>query len=365
MVEMVKGIFEREGIVGKAIGDAAPLNKQTAYFIGQGVGTFLARKHGVQQVIVGRDNRQSSYDLQKALIEGLKRSTMHVTDIGLVATPLVYWHATQAQGDAVGGVMVTGSYRAPEFNGVKLMLGAQQVHGQDLAIIATLIAEKKFAYGGGEVAVNQSAYSQYTRALREQVQIGRRLHVVVDAANGTAGLFVPRLMELWKQQFTGLFIRPDGRFPNHLPDPTSPSKLQALAQKVTEVRADIGIAYDGDGTRLAVVDERGKLVPPARILAWMATQALARQPEALWVLDERFSSRALATLQQVGGRPLSAEGLAAIKATMHQQHAVLAGSAEGHLMFAAAGGYEDAFIATGRILEALAQSDQPLSQVIA
>lgn len=365
MVDIDPGIFKKYDIRGKAMGDDAALTPAVATAIGQGMGTLFQRMKRQTQVVVGRDNRHTSYDLQQALMQGLARSGMSVMDIGLVSTPLVYWHAVNA--GKIGGVMVTGSHLSPPYNGFKMCLGAISVYGNDVQMVRQYIEKGDLAYGtgAGKIEANHGAYSQYIRDITDRISIPRRLKVVVDPGNGTGGLFAPRLMELWEQDMTGIFIEPDADYPNHQPDPQKEENIIALAAKVREVDADIGLAFDGDADRVGVVDENGYLVRADRVLALLAKDMLMRQPGAAVVADVLSSQVLFDTVKQAGGLPvMAASGHAMVKDTMRDENALLGGEMSGHIFpgedyF----GFDDAFFAAGRVLQLLANSDQTLSEM--
>lgn len=365
MVKVSPGIFKKYDIRGIAAGSDAPLNRDIALWIGQGIGTYLQRMENQERVIVGRDNRHTSYDLQDALMDGLKRTGCKVTDIGLVSTPLVYWHAVQA--GHIGGVMVTGSHLAPEYNGFKICVGARNIYDAGIKIIARLIEGRDFAFAAsaGAITVNQSAYSHYVSDLAHRLQIPRRLKVVIDPGNGTGGLFAPRLLELWGQQVIGIHLEPDGSYPNHQPDPSDEKNLFALSAKVRETGADIGIAFDGDADRMGVVDEKGQSIVADRILALLARDMLKRHPGAVVIGDVLCSQVLFDTIKKSGGIPFMApSGHSIVKDAMRERKALLGGEQSGHIFLGEDYfGYDDGYFAAGRVLQLLAGSDKPLSDL--
>ncbi|MDQ7034311.1 MAG: hypothetical protein Q9P01_05600 [Anaerolineae bacterium] len=159
MVDINQSIFKKYDIRGKAMGDDAVINNDVAFAIGQAIGTYFQRFHQTKQVVVGRDNRHTAYDLQSALMAGIQRAGGDIMDIGLVSTPLVYWYAVDK--DNIGGVMVTGSHLAPEYNGFKTCLGAQTIFGGEIKVVQSIITENQYTYGSGQYNQNTSAYSQY------------------------------------------------------------------------------------------------------------------------------------------------------------------------------------------------------------
>jgi phosphomannomutase / phosphoglucomutase len=365
MTTISSSLFKKYDIRGKALGVNPPLTRDAALTIGQAIGTYLQRTEAMQRVIVGRDNRATSYDLQQALMEGMRRSSMKVIDIGLVSTPLVYWHAVH-EGN-IGGVMVTGSHLAPEYNGFKICVGNRNIYGAGIQSIASLIEESHLAYGAseGEITVNARAYSQYINDLSERIKIPRSLKVVVDPGNGTGGIFAPRLMEHWGMEMTGIFIEPDATYPNHQPDPSDAKNLVALAAKVRETGADIGIAFDGDADRMGVVDEQGNPIAADRILALLAQDMLTRHPGAAVVGDVLCSQVLFDAVKDAGGVPyMAASGHSIVKDMMRAKRALLGGEMSGHIFVGEDYfGFDDGYLVAGRVLQLLAHGTQTMSQL--
>jgi len=356
-------LFKKYDVRGVAQGENATLTRQAAQSIGQAFATYLQRQHHINRVVIGRDNRLTSYDLQEAFMEGLAQAGSKISDLGLVSTPLVYWHAVHEGG--IGGVMVTGSHLAPHYNGFKFSIGAENLWGEALQSIGQMAQAHDFTYGKGssERIVNTSAYSHYTRDIAKRVQVARRLKVVVDAGNGTGGIFAPRLLELWGQDASGLYLEPDGHFPNHLPNPQDEANVADLGQRVRELGADVGLAFDGDADRVGVVDEQGRLIPADRLLALLARDLLARHPGAAVVGEVLCSQVLFDVVRQHGGiAHLAPSGHSVVKAAMRQTGALLGGEMSGHIFLAEDFyGVDDAYLVAGRLLALLAAQDQPLS----
>lgn len=361
MTEIAASIFKKYDIRGRATGEGAPLNKEAAFAIGQAIGTHLQRIRYVQRVVVGRDNRSSSFDLQEALMNGLKRSGMRVIDIGLVSTPLVYWHAVQ-EGN-VGGVMVTGSHLGPDQNGFKISVGAENLWDVQIQQLRQIIERNDFSYGSGEISSNLSAYSDYVRDLTQRIQISRPLKVVIDPGNGTGGLFAPRLFKLWGMETTGIYIEPDGSFPNHVPNPQEAENMRDLGAKVVEMGADLGIAFDGDADRMGVVDERGRMITADRVLALLAQDMLKRRPGALVIGDVLCSQALFDTIERSNGEAMmAASGHSIVKDMMRENHALLGGEMSGHIFLGEDYfGFDDGYFAAGRFMQLVAAADQPVS----
>ncbi len=355
------GLFKKYDIRGSAEGDNATLTTEAAQQIGHAFGTYLQRFEQKNHVVVGRDNRRSSFDLAQAAIEGLARSGCHVVDIGLVSTPLVYWHSVHRAN--AGGLMVTGSHLPPDKNGFKLAVGNQNLYGGQIKLIHSLIEGKQLAFGNGQTETDQTAYSVYIRDLAQRLPMHRPLKVVVDPGNGTGGIFAPTLMQRWGHTLTCIFCEPLPDYPNHQPDPQNPANLLALGEKVREVGADVGIAFDGDADRMGAVDEHGQMIAADRLLALLARDMLARNPGATVIADVLTSQVLFDQVTQAGGIPMMwASGHSLVKAKMAETGALLGGEMSGHIFLAENYfGYDDGYFAAGRLLQLLTASDQPLS----
>jgi len=355
-------IFKKYDIRGTAAGEDALLTKEAAYQIGRAFSTYLQRFERQNLIVVGRDNRHTSFDLQKALMEGIIAAGCHVVDLGLVATPLVYWHAFQ-RGE-IGGVMVTGSHLPFDQNGFKLCVGGKTLYGDEIQAIRAIIEAKEFFYGSSDITVDSGAYSAYVHDLGQRVPKTRSLKVVVDAGNGVAGLFAPRLLELWGHELLAcLYCEPDGSYPHHQPDPQNAENMRDLGEKVREVKADIGLAFDGDSDRVGVVDEQGQMIAADRVLALLAIDLLQRNPGAAVVADVLSSQVLFDAVEAAGGKAyMAASGHSLVKEVMREKEALLGGEMSGHIFLGEDYfGFDDGFLAAGRILQLLAASDHPLS----
>ena len=364
---IASSLFKKYDIRGRALGEDSPLTPEAAFLIGSAFATWLAREHGKHQVVLGRDNRVTSPALASAFSAGLRQAGCLVVDIGLVSTPLVYWHAVQH--DNAGGVMVTGSHLGPDQNGFKLSVGPVNVYGDDLQTLRTLIDAGDFEGGHGRAPEHRddAAIETYRLLTGLRVHLPHPLRVVVDAGNGTAGLIAPDLFEAWGIDVIHLYCEPDGTYPNHQPDPQSPANMVALGEKVRETGADLGIGFDGDADRLGAVDETGTYVSPDRLLALLAIDMLSRRPGAAVVADVLTSQTVFDAVKQAGGRPvLWASGHALVKEKMRDEKALLGGEASGHLFLAEDYyGFDDAYLAAGRLLRLVAASGKPLSALVA
>ena len=331
--------------------------------LGRALGTLLQRKSG-KSINLGRDCRLSSNRLHDALLEGLMASGCDVTDIGVVPTPLLYFSAVHLKAD--GAVMITGSHNPAEFNGFKTVCGPAALHGETIQDVRRLIEARDFESGHGHVQ-SLDVIPSYIDEVARQFDLARRIKVVLDAGNGTAGPVVHQLMKRLNVDVTEMFFEMDGRFPNHHPDPTVPANLNQLAAMVKEKKADMGIAFDGDSDRIGAVDENGQVIYGDMLLLICGREILTRKPGATFIGEVKCSQVLYDELKRLGGNPIMYKtGHSLIKAKMKQEHAELAGEMSGHMFFADRYfGYDDAIYAACRLIEIVSRSGKPLSAQLA
>jgi phosphomannomutase/phosphoglucomutase len=327
--------------------------------LGRALGTIIQRRSG-KSVSLGRDCRLSSDRLRDALLEGLIDSGCAVTDIGVMPTPLLYFSALHLKAD--GAVMITGSHNPAEFNGFKTVCGSGTLHGESIQEVRRLIDARDFEKGQGsrrEADVTQA----YIDAVAPQFVFERRIKVVLDAGNGTAGPVMRRLLARLNVDATELFFEMDGRFPNHHPDPTVPHNLRHLQEAVRERGADLGLAFDGDSDRIGAVDENGEPIYGDMLLLIFGREILTRKPGATFIAEVKCSQILYDELKRLGGNPIMYKtGHSLIKAKMKQERAELAGEMSGHMFFADRYfGYDDALYAGCRLMEIVSRSGRPLS----
>jgi phosphomannomutase/phosphoglucomutase len=357
-------IFKKYDIRGRAAGEGIELDNEAALAVGRAFATYVQSIEQIETVVVGRDNRGSSYDLQHALMQGLRSSGCRVIDIGLVGTPLVYWHAVQ-EGN-IGGVMVTGSHLPADQNGLKFCAGSRAVFGDELTALKEIIEKDNYYYGSGDLVTDSGAYTRYVRDLAGRIRHQHSLKVVIDAGNGVGGLFAPRLLELWGHQLLDcLYCEPNAAYPNHHPNPQREENMRDLAARVRDLGADVGIAFDGDADRIGAVDEQGHLIPADRLLALLARDLLGRHPAAVVVTDVSSSQVVADVVESFGGRALMApSGHALVKDVMRQHNGMLGGEQSGHLFFKENYfGFDDGFFAMGRLLQLIGQTGKRLSEL--
>ena len=353
-------IFRQYDIRGVAYEELTP---EIAEAIGAAIGTMIRRKRG-SRMAVGRDCRVSSDELKDALLAGLVSAGITVTDIGLSTTPLLYYSVFTL--DVDGGVMVTGSHNPPDMNGFKIMLGKDTIHGEQIQDIVRLIEAEDFESGEGSVAAHD-VKPAYWKDLSQRARIRPGLKVGVDFGNGTGAITTLALLDQAGCEIHPLYAEPDGSFPNHHPDPTVVSNLQALQQLVTSRHLDLGVAYDGDADRLGVVDNRGQVIFGDMLMVLYSRHILARNPDAAIIGEVKCSQRMYNDIAAHGGRPVMWKtGHSLIKEKLKTEDALLAGEMSGHIFFRDRYyGFDDACYATLRLLEILSEKeDVPLSEML-
>jgi phosphomannomutase/phosphoglucomutase len=331
--------------------------------LGRAIGTYLQRRKG-NHVSLGRDCRLSSTRLRNAMMRGLKESGCHVTDVGVVPTPLLYYSVFHLK--ASGAVMITGSHNPSEYNGFKVVSGTSTIHGDEIQELRRMAQERDFATGAGSEK-SADIVTPYVDEISAQFQFARRVKVVADAGNGTAGPVMRRIFQKLDCDATELFFDMDGRFPNHHPDPTVPGNLAALIAGVQSERADLGIAFDGDADRIGAVDDRGTIVYGDQLMIIYSREILSRKPGATFIGEVKCSQTLYDDIRKHGGNPIMwRTGHSLIKAKMKETHAELAGEMSGHMFFADRYyGFDDALYAACRLIEIVAKSAQPLSAQLA
>ncbi|SOY82770.1 phosphomannomutase [Cupriavidus taiwanensis] len=347
--------YDIRGIVGKT------LTRDVARQIGLSFGSAAAEA-GEKAVVVGRDGRLSGPDLVSGLIEGLRASGMDVIDLGMVATPMVYF-ATNIELDGVAatsGIMVTGSHNPPDYNGFKMVLAGKAIYGEHIKALHQRIEAGAFASGAGayrEVDVRH----KYLDRILSDVKLSRPMKIALDAGNGVAGAFVGDLFRGLGCEVTELFCEVDGNFPNHHPDPAHVENLQDLMRCLRETDCELGLAFDGDGDRLGVVTKDGQVIFPDRQLMLFAEEILSRNPGAQVIYDVKCTGKLAPWIRQHGGEPLMWKtGHSLVKAKLKETGAPIAGEMSGHVFFKDRWyGFDDGLYTGARLLEILSRHADP------
>lgn len=355
-----RAVFKEYDIRGVADADLTTGAIET---IGRAFGTYIQRSTGRDKVVVGRDVRLSSERFFAAVTKGLLSTGCRVIDVGVVPTPVLSFALNSAFAD--GAVMVTASHNPSEFNGLKLQVGPYPLAGEALQHVERLIAKNQFQTGKGSMQ-EMDVLPTYMTCIREKTRVKRRLKVVIDGGNGTAGLLASELIGDLGCDVVPLYCEPDGRFPNHDPDPLVEENVRDLKAMVLAESADMGIGLDGDGDRLGVVDERGVMVLPDKYVALLAREVLATGPGKV-VLDVRCSQALIDDIVSHGGIPFMTRcGNAYILRKMRQENAALGVELSGHVFFNDAPlDFDDALYAGCKLAEYISKMGRPLSELVA
>jgi phosphomannomutase/phosphoglucomutase len=339
------------------------LNQETVHQLGQAIGTYYYN-NDVRRITIGRDCRLSSSDLRDALLKGLAESGMEVLDVGMVPTPLLYFSIHHLEAD--GGIQITGSHNPPEYNGFKICLDKATIHGEEIQKIREIGENGVFHKAEGAVQAKDviKPYMDYLIENIHQGDISRK--VVVDAGNGVGGLVAPEIYRRMGVEVVKLYCEPDGRFPNHHPDPTIPGNLKDLTKKVAESSADIGIAFDGDADRIGVVDPEGNIIWGDQLMIIFARDILETNPGARIIGEVKCSQVLYDDIEKHGGVPIMWKaGHSLIKSKMKEEAALFAGEMSGHLFFADRYfGYDDAIYAGARLIEILLRTNKSISELL-
>jgi phosphomannomutase/phosphoglucomutase len=348
------------GLVETELGDDA------VYAIGRAYATLLTEAGG-HACAVGMDVRTSGPRLKATFIRGVRDGGVHVTDLGAVTTPVAYFAAFQLPVD--GSVMITASHNPKEYNGFKLGIGQTTIHGEDIRRAYEIAASGEWSSGeGGYRAYDLNAdYCAWFKSHFSFGKNGRKPRVVFDPANAAGALFCHTLLAELGCELIPLYCEVDGNFPNHHPDPTVEKNLAALKAKVLETGADIGIGFDGDGDRIGVVDDLGRMVMGDILTLLLAREILKEKPGAPIVFEVKSSLALVEGLQKAGAQPVMWKvGHSLIKKKMKELGAPLAGEVSGHMFFADRYyGYDDAMYAACRLLEILDRGGHKLSELLA
>ena len=337
------------------------LTAETAYWVGRAIGS-QSLAQGEPNVSVGRDGRLSGPELVERLIQGVADSGCHVSDVGLVPTPALYYAANVLEGKS--GVMLTGSHNPSNYNGFKIVIAGDTLANEQIQALHTRLKTNDLTSGEGSIT-QVDILPRYYEEITRDIKLAKRLKVVVDCGNGAAGVIAPQLIEALNCEVIPLFCEVDGNFPNHHPDPGKPENLVDLIAKVKETGADLGLAFDGDGDRVGVVTNTGTMVFPDRLLMLFAQDVLTRNPAAEIIFDVKCTRLLTPLIKEYGGRPLMWKtGHSLIKKKMKETGALLAGEMSGHIFFKERWfGFDDGIYSAARLLEILSKQQQTAEEL--
>lgn len=339
--------YDIRGIVGKT------LTAEIVEAIGHAIGSE-ARARGLISVAIGRDGRLSGPELALALARGLQKSGINVVDMGMIATPMLYFGAHTLCN--YSGVMVTGSHNPPDYNGLKMVLGGETLAAESIQALRLRLENDDFTYGNGDYREHDIAET-YLQRIISDVKVARPMKIIVDCGNGVPGAYAPTLYRRLGCEVTELFCEVDGTFPNHHPDPSVPENLRDLVHALKTTDAEIGLAFDGDGDRMGVVTKDGSIIYPDRQLMLFAADVLSRNPGAQIIFDVKCTRNLAPWIEHHGGRPIMWKtGHSFIKGKLKETGALLAGEMSGHIFFKERWyGFDDGLYAAARLLELLSR----------
>ncbi|KPJ70261.1 phosphomannomutase [candidate division WOR-1 bacterium DG_54_3] len=349
--------YDIRGIVDK------DLNQGTVELLGKGIGTYFRQK-GKKEVLLGKDCRLSSQPYSEALIKGLHSTGCQVIDLGIIPTPLLYFAIYYKKKEA--GVMITGSHNPPEYNGFKIMVGEDTLYGEEIQKIYQVIKNKNFFEEKEDLKSSYDIKPEYIDYVTKNIRFEKKLNVVLDAGNGTAGVVAAPILKNLGCEVIELYCEMDGTFPNHHPDPTIPEALEDLIKTVIESKADVGVAYDGDGDRIGVIDDKGNILWGDQIMIFFSQDILSSNPGATIISEVKASKVLYEEIEKLGGRPIMWKtGHSLMKKKIKEEKAFLAGEMSGHIFFADRYfGFDDAIYSSARLIEFLSRREEKLSQML-
>ena len=348
----IRGIVEEE------------ITEELAYSLGQAFATMLPANES-RPLIVARDVRISGPAILSAVIEGLLDSGINVIDIGMAPTPLAYYGVFHLNG--AGCVMVTASHNPGDYNGFKMMKGRESLHGEDIQALKERMLKPQVKATNRGSLQSLDLLPDYADFVIGDIHLSRPLKVVIDAGNGPSGMIAAPIYRALGCEVIELFCEPDGTFPNHHPDPTIEANMQDIAAAVREQNADLGIAFDGDGDRIGVVDEQGEIIWGDMLLLLLSRHLLRSHPGATIISEVKSSQVMYDDIKAHGGKPIMwRTGHSPIKAKMKENGALLAGEMSGHMFFADRFfGFDDAVYAGARVMQVIADQNNPASMLLA
>ena len=357
-MDITPAIFRAYDIRG-VVSDA--LTPEVVREIGRAFGSEC-RDRDITRAVVARDGRLSGPDLIEAIAEGIRSAGVDVVDIGMVPTPVLYFATYHL--DTGTGVMVTGSHNPPEYNGLKMVMGGDALFGDGIQSLKRRLDENRLHEGEGGFT-REDILEDYLARICGDVKLARPMKIGYDCGNGVAGVAAPELFSRLGCESEALYTDVDGNFPNHHPDPAKPENLEDLVNVVREKTLEVGLAFDGDGDRVGVIDDEGTLIWPDRQMVLFARDVLERNPGARIIYDVKCSKVLPAAIVEAGGVPdMWKTGHSFIKARIKETGAALGGEMSGHMFFKERWyGFDDALYAAARLLEILSKSERKASEI--
>lgn len=329
--------------------------------IGQAFATE-ALNQNQKTVVIGRDGRLSSPMLSQTLSDGLRAGGCDVVDVGMVPTPVLYYATHKLETGT--GIMITGSHNPPQYNGIKMLIAGNTLYGDGIKSLYHSIVDNKLAIGEGSYR-EQDVLPDYIERIVSDIKLAKPMRVALDCGNGAAGVCATELFTKLGCEVTELFCDVDGNFPNHHPDPSRPENLKDIMKAVKDNNLDLGLAFDGDGDRVGVIDDKQNVIWADRQMMLYAADVLERKPGAQIIFDIKSSTNLANVIQELGGEPLMWKtGHSFIKAKMKETGAELAGEMSGHIFFKERWyGFDDGLYSAARMLEILSKREEIASDV--
>lgn len=350
--------YDIRGIVGKT------LTPEIVEAIGQALGSE-AKQREQSEICIGYDGRLSGPELAAALSKGIRKAGVNVVNLGMVATPMVYFAAYHLNNNC--GVMVTGSHNPPDYNGLKMVLAGETLSNETIQSLRHRIEYNRMTFGEG-LERNYDIAPDYIAKIKADINLTRPMQIAVDCGNGVAGAFAKQLYNAIGCHVDELFCEVDGHFPNHHPDPSVPENLNDLITALKTTRAEVGLAFDGDGDRLGVVTKEGNIIYPDRQLLLFAEDVLKRNKNANIIFDVKSTRNLTPWISELGGNPIMWKtGHSLVKAKIKETNAAIAGEMSGHIFFNDLDekgakrwyGFDDGLYAGARMLEILSRFPNP------
>ncbi len=358
MTNVNPAIFRMYDIRGVVATDLTP---DTVRLVGQAFATECL-KHDINTVAIGRDGRLHSKELSVALTEGLNAGGCDVIDVGMVPTPVLYFATHHLQTGT--GIMVTGSHNPPEYNGLKMSMAGRTLYGDDITGLYDLISSNQLNQGSGSYR-EEDLLDIYLERIVSDVKLARPMKIAVDCGNGVAGVIAPQLFKKLGCEVVELFSEVDGTFPNHHPDPSKLENLEDVKSAIRDHHLELGLAFDGDGDRVGVLDDQQNIIWPDRQMILYSEDVLSRNPGAQIIYDIKSSYHLGKAIEKMGGEPIMWKtGHSLIKAKMKETGALLAGEMSGHIFFKERWyGFDDGLYSAARMLELLSNKPGTTSDI--
>ncbi|MEA3378073.1 MAG: phosphomannomutase/phosphoglucomutase [Nanoarchaeota archaeon] len=333
------------------------LTEEKAEKIGKAIGTYMPGT-----ILIGKDNRIHGKRIRDFFVKGLLSTGCDVVDFGIVTSPILYFSSLKYKNS--GAVMITASHNPKEYNGFKIIKNGKAIFGEEIQKLKRLSDGNDFNCGQGNLRF-QNALKDYTEFILNKTNIKKKLKVVVDCGNGTASGINPEILNSLGCEIIKLYCESDGNFPNHEPDPVVEENLQELIETVKFNNADLGIAFDGDGDRLGMVDEKGNIIPGDKILIILARKFLQKDPNKKIIYEVKCSKTLKDEITKCHGIPIMYKtGHSFIKKKMQEEDAILAGEMSGHFFFKEIGFFDDALFAACKLLEIISESGKKVSELL-